>query len=159
MSRFPSGSALASSYVDEHRVQALQFGLLSPETISQMSVAEIKSTQIYDQNTFQPNFHAINDPRLGVSDKDSRCVTRKAGMDMCPGHFGHISLNSPVYHAGLIVYLTKFLKMVCFNCSKLLACRSAASADGQGEAPASALKDIEERERLLKIRSRKSRFR
>ena len=48
MSRFQSGSALASSYVDEHRVQALQFGLLSPETISQMSVAEIKSTQIYD---------------------------------------------------------------------------------------------------------------
>jgi len=44
-----------------------------------MSVAEIKITQIYDQATFQPNFHAINDPRLGVMDKDSRCVTCKAG--------------------------------------------------------------------------------
>jgi DNA-directed RNA polymerase beta' subunit len=40
--------AMASSYVDERKVSALQFGLLSPETIAQMSVAEIKNTQIYD---------------------------------------------------------------------------------------------------------------
>ena len=56
--------------MDEHRVGALQFGMLSPDTVSKMSVAEIRSTQIYDQTTFQPNFHAVNDPRMGVTDKD-----------------------------------------------------------------------------------------
>jgi DNA-directed RNA polymerase beta' subunit len=54
---------------DELRVTALQFGLLSPEVICQMSVAEIKSTLVYDQTTFAPNFHAINDPRMGVMEK------------------------------------------------------------------------------------------
>ena len=54
----------------EKRVEALQFGMLSPEAVSRMSVAEIKSTLIYDQTTFMPNFHAVNDPRMGVTDKD-----------------------------------------------------------------------------------------
>lgn len=44
-----------------------------------MSVAEVRSTLIYDQQTFQPNFHAVNDPRMGVTDKDQRCYTCKAG--------------------------------------------------------------------------------
>ena len=44
-------------------------------------------------------------------------------MESCPGHFGHIALNSPVYHAGMLVYLMKILKCVCFNCSKLLVCK------------------------------------
>jgi DNA-directed RNA polymerase II subunit RPB1 len=85
-----------------------------------MSVAEISSTLIYDQITFQPNFHAINDPRMGVMDKDSLCYTCKAGMEACPGHFGHIALHSPIYHPGLLTYLVKILRTVCFNCSKLL---------------------------------------
>lgn len=70
---------MESLTTNEHRVQALQFGLLSPETVASMSVAEVRSTQIYDQVTFQPNFHAINDPRMGVTDKDQRCFTCKAG--------------------------------------------------------------------------------
>lgn len=32
------------SLMDERRIAALQFGLLSPQVITQMSVAEIKST-------------------------------------------------------------------------------------------------------------------
>jgi len=80
------------STVDEHRVKALQLGVMSPELVSAMSVAEITSTLIYDQQTFQPNFHAINDPRMGVMDKDSRCFTCKQNMETCPGHFGHIVL-------------------------------------------------------------------
>jgi hypothetical protein len=38
----------------------------------------------------------------------------------CPGHFGHIELIFPVYHAGLQQYMRKVLRTVCFNCSKIL---------------------------------------
>ena len=38
----------------------------------------------------------------------------------CPGHFGHIDLAKPVYHPGLIDAVRKVLKVVCFNCSRLL---------------------------------------
>lgn len=39
----------------------------------------------------------------------------------CPGHFGHIELSEPVFHANLLDYIRKVLKAVCFNCSHLLA--------------------------------------
>ena len=59
----------------------------------------------------------------------------------CPGHFGHIELAKPVYHAGLIEYIRKVLRCVCHHCSKLLAPR-----------------DDKIREDMMKIRSQKTRF-
>ena len=41
----------------------------------------------------------------------------------CPGHFGNIELAKPVYHAGLLDFLRKVLKTVCFNCSKIMGFR------------------------------------
>lgn len=38
----------------------------------------------------------------------------------CPGHFGHIELARPVYHVGLIDAVRQVLKVVCFNCSRLM---------------------------------------
>lgn len=60
---------------NEKKISALQFGLISPDLIEKLSVAEVKSTQIYDMTTFQPNYHAVNDPRMGVCDKDALCKT------------------------------------------------------------------------------------
>jgi DNA-directed RNA polymerase II subunit RPB1 len=131
--------------VDEHLISALQMGILSPEQVSRLSVAEISSTSIYDPTTLVPNFNAINDPRMGVMDKDSRCFTCKSPMETCAGHFGHIALNAPVYHPGLLVYLVKFLRCVCFNCSRVLLNKST------DEYP-------ETVDRLLKIKNAKLRF-
>lgn len=108
-------------------------------------MAEIKSLLIYDPQTFQANFHAINDPRMGVMDKDSFCFTCKAGMEECPGHFGHITLNSPVYHPGFLEYIAKFLRCICYNCSRILI-----------KGPESKVAD--EREAILKIKSPKQRL-
>jgi len=60
-------------------------------------------------------------------------------QEECPGHFGHIELVKPVYHGGLIEFIRKILRCVCFQCSRLLL-----SPDKR--------KDIE------KIRSHTSRF-
>lgn len=67
-------------------------------------------------------------------------------MNECPGHFGHIVLHSPVYHPGLLTYIVKFLRCVCFNCSKLML-------------KGTETKFSEEREKLMKIKSAKNRFR
>lgn len=42
-------------------------------------------------------------------------------MDDCPGHFGHIELNRPVYHCGFIDEVVRILRCVCPHCSRLLA--------------------------------------
>ena len=82
-------------------------------------------------------------------------------METCPGHFGHIALNSPVYHAGMLTYLTKILKCVCYNCSKMLACKvspeSASGTDAQKQFDN--LKELEDRDMLLRIKNGKHRFR
>ena len=38
----------------------------------------------------------------------------------CPGHFGHIELAKPVFHVGLMDTIRKILKVVCYNCSRIL---------------------------------------
>jgi len=55
-------------------------------------------------------------------------------------------LNAPVYHAGMLGFVLKFMKAVCFNCSKLLAPRG------------SDQKSCEDREALLKVTNLKARF-
>lgn len=50
-------------------------------------------------------------------------------MEECPGHFGHIELAKRVYHAGLLTYLSKILKTICFNCSRLLIARDKNSSE------------------------------
>ena len=40
-------------------------------------------------------------------------------MADCPGHFGHIELADPVFHAGFMVKVKKILECVCVSCGKL----------------------------------------
>jgi len=40
-------------------------------------------------------------------------------MADCPGHFGHIELAKPVFHAGFIVKVKKIIECICHSCGKL----------------------------------------
>lgn len=44
----------------------------------------------------------LNDPRLGTVSKADVCETCSRRYEDCPGHFGHISLNAEIFHAGLM---------------------------------------------------------
>jgi DNA-directed RNA polymerase II subunit RPB1 len=66
---------------------------------------------------------------MGTMDKHLNCYTCKGTQVDCPGHFGHIELARPVYHVGLIDYVLRVLRCVCYNCSKLLAPREKAKVD------------------------------
>ena len=61
----------------------------------------------------------------------------------CPGHFGHIALQHPVYHGNMLDYIRKVLRCVCFGCGNLLA------TDPEH------VKELEEKQ---KIKTMKSRF-
>lgn len=52
-------------------------------------------------------------------DRNFKCQTCQEGMAECPGHFGHIELARPVFHAGFIVKVKKILECICFSCGKL----------------------------------------
>lgn len=104
-------------------MRAVQFGLLNPDEVRKLSVATINNEKTYDEKGV-PNFSGINDPRMGTMDKELKCFTCKGTQADCPGHFGHIELARPVYHAGLLEFIRKILRCVCYYCSATLADKS-----------------------------------
>lgn len=62
------------------------------------------------------------DYRLGSTDRRHKCKTCgfTGGRYGCPGHFGHISLNYPVFFIMTIGWCKNLLNVLCHFCSRLL---------------------------------------
>ncbi|GKT64622.1 DNA-directed RNA polymerase II subunit Rpb1 [Colletotrichum tofieldiae] len=105
-------------------VEEIQFGLMAPEEIKNMSVCHCVYPETMDETRTKPRDGGLNDPLLGSIDRQFKCKTCSQAMGECPGHFGHIELAKPVYHPGFIKKVKKVLEIVCHNCSKVLADRS-----------------------------------
>ncbi|KAI5859082.1 DNA-directed RNA polymerase II subunit [Tricharina praecox] len=100
-------------------IQEIQFGLLSPEEIKAMSVCHIEYPETMDDARLRPREKGLNDPHLGSIDRSFKCATCDEGMTVCPGHFGHIELATPVFHVGFINKIKKVLETICYNCGKI----------------------------------------
>nr|CAB3491643.1 unnamed protein product [Digitaria exilis] len=109
----------AYSPVETAKVELVQFGVLSPDEIRQMSVVQIEHAETMEKG--KPKIGALSDPRMGTIDRKIKCETCMAGMAECPGHFGHIELAKPMFHIGFIKTVLSIMRCVCFNCSKILA--------------------------------------
>lgn len=62
----------------------------------------------------------LSDPLLGSCDLVRDCETCSA-TDECPGHFGHLELERPMFHIGFMKTVLTIMSCICFNCSKILA--------------------------------------
>lgn len=100
--------------------KCVQFGILNPDEIRQMSVTDggVQYAEIYENGN--PKENGLMDPRQGVIDRTSRCKTCGGNLSECCGHFGHLELAKPVFHVGFIPKIIKVLRCVCFYCSKML---------------------------------------
>lgn len=100
--------------------KAIQFGILGPDELRQMSVIEggLNYAEIYENGA--PKEGGLMDPRQGVVDRTSRCKSCGSNMSECCGHFGHLELAKPVFHVGFIPKTIKILRCVCYYCSKML---------------------------------------
>ena len=101
------------------RVGRIEFGLLSPKEIRQMSVRKIIWADTYDDDGF-PYPQGLMDLHLGVIDPGLRCKTCSQKAGECPGHFGHIELAKPVIHVGYTRLIRKLLRVTCRECGHLL---------------------------------------
>ncbi len=105
--------------LEEKQIGKIQFGLLSPETIREMSVAKIMTADTYDDEGY-PIERGLMDPRLGVIDPGLKCRSCGQKFGNCTGHFGHIELARPVVHIGYVKDIYKFLKATCRNCGRII---------------------------------------
>ncbi len=101
-------------------IKAIQFGILSPDLIRKISVAQIVTADTYaDDGT--PVENGLMDRRLGTIEPGQKCRTCFNRVGECPGHFGHIELTRPVVHVGYAKsYIFKLLRATCRLCSRVL---------------------------------------
>ncbi len=100
-------------------VSAIKFGILSPDLIREMSVAEIQNPDTYDEDGM-PVPGGVMDPRLGTLEPGQRCKTCGNTYLNCPGHFGHIELPVPIIHVGFVKHIYNLLKATCRSCGRIL---------------------------------------
>ncbi len=101
------------------KIAQINFGLLSPENIRNMSVTKIVTPDTYDEDGY-PIEAGLMDPRLGVIDPGLRCRSCGSKGGDCQGHFGHINLARPVIHVGFADTIHKILRSTCSSCGKVL---------------------------------------
>lgn len=106
------------SSAEVRHVKKVQFGVMSPDEIRRMSVAEVKHEVAWERGV--PRHEGIMDRRLGASGRDFPCMTCHCDEKNCSGHFGFIELAKPMFHAGFMGMTLKLLRCVCYFCSRLL---------------------------------------
>ena len=104
--------------VEIQEVKGIQFSILSPEEIIKRSVVKITKTDTYAGN--EPVIGGLFDSRMGVLEHNKVCSTCEQKNVFCPGHFGHIELAKPVFHAMFFDITKKILKCTCYRCSRML---------------------------------------
>lgn len=95
-------------------VKGIQFGVLSPEEIRGISVCCIKNSRVAN-----PPVDTVYDDRMGPAYSRGICATCNEDMKICPGHFGHIELATPIIHPMFIKFIVIILNCICVECSKL----------------------------------------
>ena len=113
--------------VEIQEVKGIQFSILSPEEIKKRSVVNITKTDTYAGN--EPVIGGLFDSRMGVLEHNKICSTCEQKNVFCPGHFGHIELAKPVFHAMFFDITKKILKCICYRCSRILISPQTANED------------------------------
>jgi len=100
-------------------VDQLYFGVLSPQDVRRLSVAEIQTADTYDEDG-APITSGLMDGRLGTLEPRQRCKTCGNTAIRCPGHFGHIELAVPIVHVEFTKIIDDLLDSTCRNCGRIL---------------------------------------
>ena len=102
------------------KISHIQFGTFASSEIERLAEFEVTSDRGYEQPNRTPVANGVLDRRLGISDKQSLCETCGQRMQDCPGHYGFIKLELPVYHIGYLKSTIAVLQCICKTCSRVL---------------------------------------
>eukprot|EP00520_Triparma_pacifica_P017062 CAMPEP_0118658354 /NCGR_PEP_ID=MMETSP0785-20121206/14522_1 /TAXON_ID=91992 /ORGANISM="Bolidomonas pacifica, Strain CCMP 1866" /LENGTH=1501 /DNA_ID=CAMNT_0006551363 /DNA_START=203 /DNA_END=4704 /DNA_ORIENTATION=- len=108
------------SNIAPKKIASIQFGLLSPQEMAQLSEITISNRELFSMPSRRPAPLGVLDSRLGVSDKMSVCETCKLKLTECGGHYGYIKLGLPVFHIGYFKHTISVLQCICKTCSRVL---------------------------------------
>lgn len=93
-------------------IDYLEFGILSAREIQQQSVCEITNSNLDGPES-------IYDTRMGIVGNGKKCDTCFGTNIECPGHFGHIRLQTYIVMPLLFKETHDMLRCVCHKCGHL----------------------------------------
>jgi DNA-directed RNA polymerase beta' subunit len=97
-----------------HEIEAIKFGVLSPQDIEAMAVCEVNKFK-------KKGTGSVYDPKLGSTENNESCATCGETFIKCPGHFGVINLNEPIINPLFLkTFVPMFLKCVCSKCNRIV---------------------------------------
>ena len=99
-------------------INFVEFDILSPEKIRSISVCEVVTDELYENNC--PKHGGLRDPRFGVSTRRGTCTACQRTWTNCSGHFGHYELPIPVYHIGWMGEVLFWLRRICNHCGHVV---------------------------------------
>lgn len=82
------------------------------------SVAEISDKKQFADGAPVPG--GLYDAALGTINNKDRCHTCVNFKDKCPGHMGHIKIETPTPIPLFEKYIIKFIKLICQHCGRFL---------------------------------------
>jgi DNA-directed RNA polymerase subunit A' len=100
-------------------VDQIYFGVMSPQDIRRLSIAEIQTADTYDEDG-APITSGLMDGRLGTLEPRQRCRTCGNTAIRCPGHFGHIELAAPTIHVEFTKIVQDLMNSTCRNCGRIM---------------------------------------
>lgn len=109
-------TGMTEDTIEIQNIEEIQFGVLSPEDILKMSVAEITCNRFTETS----NINSVYDPRMGPMKSGEVCITCGYKTKQCTGHFGHINLAVNILHPLYSKSILAFLRCFCIKCSRLL---------------------------------------
>lgn len=104
-------------------IDNIQFGIYSPEDMIKQSVCKVESSKMSGDGS-------VYDLRMGSMEQEESCISCELKPRDCPGHFGHIELNTYILHPMYMRYITNFLKCVCFKCYRVVLTHDHLKLDG-----------------------------
>lgn len=104
------------SYTD--KVHTISFHVLGTAENQDDSCVTVTNKEMF--RSYLPVPEGAYDAHMGTTDHSWRCETCGNVKTVCPGHVGSIELNYPVKNPLFREQLLKWLKVVCFDCGRLL---------------------------------------
>lgn len=107
-------------------IEQIRYGVIPAKEIVQMSVTEVLNDKYEGVNS-------VYDRAMGPHSSSEKCVTCKNTYFKCPGHFGYITLPSPVINPLFYRPVIKFLKVICKKCNRLIFSKKQLEMKGIGK--------------------------
>ena len=100
-------------------IKSIRFTIMSDEEKLKRSAYELTSDEIFLNGS--PVKGGLADIKGGSTEAYPECGTCHCDPSICPGHFGHLKLNTPVFAPSqFFLTLKKLLTCVCWNCHKVI---------------------------------------